>query len=115
MPARVVAATHVQIEKLRREDGGFVRTVDGVADGSLVRLVWYEGLKVAGDGALALVRGARVGCHSCAFTKTVPNTVDHTCPGDGNTNVRTCLDVSETHLVGVLVVHHVGRRRRGEY
>ena len=23
---------------------------------------------------------------------------------DGNTNVRTCLDVPETHLVGVLVV-----------
>ena len=31
------------------------------------------------------------------------NTVDHTCPIDGNTNVRTGLDVSETHLVGVLV------------
>ena len=67
------AATHVQIEKLRREDGGFVRTVDGVANGSLVRLIWDEGLKVASDGALALVRGAWVGCHSCALTKAVPN------------------------------------------
>ena len=56
--------------RLRRKDGGFVRTMDGVANGSLVRLVWDERLKVAGDGALALVRGARVGCHSCAFTKT---------------------------------------------
>ena len=65
------AATHVQIEKLRREDGGFVRTVDGVADGSLVRLTWDEGFKVAGDGALALVRGSGVGCHSCAFAETV--------------------------------------------
>ena len=54
-------------------DGSLVRTVDGVTDGSLVRLIWDEGLKVASDGALALVRGARVGCHSCALTKTVPN------------------------------------------
>ena len=46
--------------------------MDGVADGSLVRLVWNEGLKVAGDGALALVRSAGVGCHSCAFRKTLP-------------------------------------------
>ena len=30
-------------------------------------------------------------------------TIGHTCPVDGNTNVRTCLDVPETHLVGVLV------------
>ena len=50
-----------------------MRTVDGVTDGSLVRIIWDEGLKVASDGALALVRGARVGCHSCALTKTVPN------------------------------------------
>ena len=94
--------------KLRREDGSLVRTVDGladgslvrtmdgVADGSLVRLVWNEGFKVAGDGALALVRGARVGCHSCAFRKTLPNfdwkknrnTVGHTCPLQ-----RLCLTV----------------------
>ena len=67
------AATHVHIEKLRCEDGGSVRTLDGVADGSLVGLIWDEGFKVASDGALALVRGARVGCHSCAFTKSVPN------------------------------------------
>ena len=103
------AATHVQIEKLRREDGGFVRTVDGVTDGSLVRLIWDEGLKVAGDGALSLIRAARVGCHSC-FTKSVPmllekkdrDTIGHTRP-DENTNVRTCSDVPEIHLVGVLV------------
>ena len=25
------------------------------------------------------------------------NTIGHTCPAYGNTNVRTCLDVSETH------------------
>ena len=31
-------------------------------------------------------------------------TIGHTCPVDGNTNVRTCLDVPETHLVGVLVL-----------
>ena len=103
------ASPHVQIEKLRRKDCGFVRTVDGVTDGSLVRLIWDEGLKVAGDGALSLIRAARVGCHSC-FTKSVPmllekkdrDTIGHTRP-DENTNVRTCSDVPEIHLVGVLV------------
>ena len=34
----------------------------------------------------------------------VEHTVGHTCPTDGDANVLTCLDVPETHLVGVLVV-----------
>ena len=70
------ATTHVQIEKLRRKEGGFVCTMDGVADGGLVCLIWDKGFKVAGDGALAMLRGTTRGRVPCLLqTKTVSNLI----------------------------------------
>ena len=50
------AATHVQIEKLRREDGGFVRTVDVLHVFAVIHRVLYAKKKWACGATKAWTR-----------------------------------------------------------